>query len=164
MDSQHAGFLAWQGRALGKILRLDVNVHSTCKSPLLGCRPARPQEFENCGRLKMDKPKNRPFFRVWLGPTSNRALGPSRSLPSHHHHHSKLTWTEPAKCWRKAFLLACVIHTVPKQNIVASLALPSIIVHSADTRKNRKPRANSIFRARLSRGIVDRACNSLRGR
>ena len=32
--------------------------------------------FENCGRLKMGQgPKNRPYFRVGLGPTSERALG-----------------------------------------------------------------------------------------
>jgi hypothetical protein len=31
---------------------------------VLDCCPARPQEFEIWGRLKIDEPKNRPFFRV----------------------------------------------------------------------------------------------------
>jgi len=38
----------------------------------------------------------------------------SHSFPSpYHHHYNKLTWTEPVRYWRKAFLLACLNHIVP---------------------------------------------------
>jgi len=33
----------------------------------------------------------------------------SHSSRSRHHHHGRLTWTEPVKYWRKACLLACLV-------------------------------------------------------
>ncbi len=63
----------------------------------------------------------------------------TRSLP-----HNKLTWTELARCWRKAFLQTYLEHTLPWQNGAISLSLPSIIMHTNDARKNRRPKANSI--------------------
>jgi hypothetical protein len=44
------------------------------RSFVLDYCPATPYEFEIRGRLKIEGPKNRPFFRVGLIPTSNRAL------------------------------------------------------------------------------------------
>jgi hypothetical protein len=48
-----------------------------------------------------------------------------------------------AKRWRNALLMACVIHTLPEQNIMASLALTPMIVHMVNAQKKRKTRVNS---------------------
>lgn len=56
-----------------------------------------------------------------------------------------LTQTEPARCWRKVFLQTCPEHTLPQQNMAMSLFLPSVIVHTDDARKKRRPTANSIL-------------------
>jgi hypothetical protein len=51
--------------------------------------------------------------------------GRPHSVPSHHYHHSKLTWTEPVRYWRKASLKAFLEHTLPWQIMAMSLSLPS---------------------------------------
>lgn len=62
-----------------------------------------------------------------IGPSSGSGLVPPQTAPwvfrasllTHSppntitDHHGKLTWTEPARYWHKAFLLACLDHTVP---------------------------------------------------
>jgi len=81
----------------------------------------------------------------------------SQSSRSRHHHHGRLTWTEPVRYWRKAYRLACLNHTVLLQIIMAmSPTLHSTIVLADDPRGKRRPKANSTsdrIKKRLSLSI-----------
>lgn len=54
-----------------------------------------------------------------------------------------LTWTEPARCWRRVSLQTYLEHMLPVQNEVMSLFLPSIIVHTDEPRKRSRPNASN---------------------
>ncbi|KAF4627599.1 hypothetical protein G7Y89_g10556 [Cudoniella acicularis] len=91
-------------------------------------------------------PINSMFLEPSIGtcPLARRCqTAASQSSRSRHHHHGRLTWTEPVKYWRKACLLACLDHTVLLQIMAKSHTLHSIIVLADDPRWKRRPKANS---------------------
>ena len=89
------------------------------------------------------KAGSRTFHRQMRG--STLVPGPPKrgSFLSFHITIATIIWTGPPRYWRKAYLLACLDHTVLVQIMATSLMLHSIIVLADDPRWTTRREANS---------------------